>query len=40
MSKYATLPGYDTNSKTLYGDEEAASLPEDDRDWKGTQLIK
>lgn len=29
------MPGYDTNSKTFYGDEEAASLPEDDRDWKG-----
>jgi len=32
-SKYASLPGYDANSQTMFG-EEAASLPEDDRDWK------
>lgn len=34
MSKYASLPGYDINAQTMYGEEEAASLPEDDRDWK------
>ena len=35
MSKYSSLPGYDPNQQTIYGDEEAHSLPEDDRDWKG-----
>ena len=39
MSKYSSLPGYDPNSQTLYGDEEAHSLPEDDRDWKGNNYI-
>jgi len=34
MSKYSSLPGYDQNQQTIYGDEEAHSLPEDDRDWK------
>ncbi len=35
MSKYANLPGYDTSSKTIYGDEDNMSMPEEDRDWKG-----
>ena len=34
MSKYASLPGYDQNAQTMYGEEEIANMPEDDRDWK------
>ncbi|CAG5099324.1 Oidioi.mRNA.OKI2018_I69.XSR.g16447.t1.cds [Oikopleura dioica] len=36
MSKYANLPGYDTSSKTVYGDniDDNMSMPEEDRDWK------
>jgi len=37
MSKYSSLPGYDTTSPTCYGDNEdtTASLPESDQQWKG-----
>lgn len=35
MSKYRNLPGYDTTAKTFYGDDDAISMPEEDRDWKG-----
>ena len=41
MSKYANLPGYDTSSKTVYGDniDDNMSMPEEDRDWKGSQAM-
>jgi len=39
MGKFADMPGYDTNSPTVYGDtdEKMASLPESDQAWKGQQ---
>ena len=41
MSKYSSLPGYDTTSPTCYGDNEdtTASLPESDQQWKGNNRI-
>ena len=41
MSKYSSLPGYDTTSPTCYGDNEdtTASLPESDQQWKGKGRI-